>query len=332
MNILGIETSCDETSAAVVRDGKIISNVVASQIKWHQKHGGVVPELASRMHTEKINRVVAQALTDAEIEFSDLEAIGVTYGPGLEGALLVGYTAAKTIAKICNIPLIPINHLQAHIYAAYTDPIPPQFPYLALIISGGHSIIGKVNDHFDIEILGSTRDDAIGEAFDKVSRVIGLGYPGGPAIEKAAKDGNETAFRFAIPMKNEGYELSFSGLKTAVMTTVKGFTPENVPVHDLAASFQKTIADTLIHKTQFALAESGLTEVVFCGGVSANSYIRNRLRESLEATGARLIVPAFQYCTDNGGMIALTTHYYIQTHPNQVPKVSGVKPNLSLCV
>ncbi len=332
MNILGIETSCDETSASVVVDGQIMSNVVASQIKWHQQYGGVVPELASRMHTEKINRVVGQALQDAGVTFSDLNAVGVTYGPGLEGALLVGLTAAKTIAKITNIPLIPVNHLQAHIYAVYTDPVPPEFPFLALIISGGHSIIAQVNDHFKIEILGSTRDDAIGEAFDKVSRVLGLGYPGGPAIEKSARDGNETAFKFAIPMKHEGYELSFSGLKTAVISAVQQFSGGEMPVNDLAASFQKTIADTLIHKAKFAIANSNLKEVVFCGGVSANSYIRTRLADALSESGTRLIVPAFQYCTDNGGMIALTAYYFMQQHPGYSGTINSVKPNLSLCI
>jgi len=324
--ILGIETSCDETAAAVLQDGRVLlSNVVASQIELHRQYGGVFPEMASRQHVLAIIPVVRQALADAGVGWGDLDAVAVTRGPGLAGSLLVGMNAAKGAAWARNLPLIGVNHLEGHIYSNWIEVEgnnpDRQFPVLVLIVSGGHSELILMTGHGQYQRLGGSIDDAAGEAFDKVARVLGLGYPGGPAIQKAAQRGDERAWRFPRARTKNPYDFSFSGLKTAVLREVqrlegqplsasRKLTPgEHLPeqtVADLAASFQRALVDALVEKTIQAASETGVNEICVCGGVSANAALRQSMNERAPVP---VSVPPLYLCTDNAAMIAAAGHY-----------------------
>jgi N6-L-threonylcarbamoyladenine synthase len=306
--ILGIETSCDETAAAVVADGRtMLSNIIASQIEDHQKFGGVVPEIASRKHLEIVNQVVEQALGEAGISFSDISAIAVTHGPGLVGALLVGVNTAKTLAYALNKPLVAVNHVLAHVAANYlVHPI--TFPVVCLVVSGGHTSLLYLQSRTDATLLGATRDDAAGEAFDKVARVLELGYPGGPAVDREAKAGNPQAYLFprAFSGQDDTYDFSFSGLKSAVINTLHTSKQrgEVINTADAAASFQHAVVEILVEKTRLAARLKQANTVLLAGGVAANSLLRTRLSEALQADGRELLFPPLVLCTDNAAMVA----------------------------
>lgn len=309
--ILGIESSCDDTSAAIISGNRILSNVAATQTV-HMQYGGVVPELASRAHQQNIVPVVHQCLNNANIQQNDIQAIGFTRGPGLLGSLLVGTSFAKSLAMSLNVPLIEVNHLQAHILAHFIEdanPRPPKFPFLCLTVSGGHTMIVLVKDYFDLEIIGRTTDDAAGEAFDKIGKVFQLDYPAGPIVDRLAKTGNSTAFRFNKP-KLDGYDYSFSGIKTSVLYFIQkevkknpGFIKENL--EDLCASVQRSIIEILMDKLEKAAADLNITEVAIAGGVSANSGLREAMKANEERLGWNTYIPKFEYTTDNAAMIAM---------------------------
>ncbi len=309
--ILGIESSCDDTAAAVINNGKILSNVVATQT-IHEEYGGVVPELASRAHQQNIVPVVHQALRKANIDKNELKAIAFTRGPGLMGSLLVGASFSKSLALGLGIPLIDVNHMQAHILAHFIEAegqTAPNFPFLALTISGGHTQIVKVTDYFEMEILGQTIDDAVGEAFDKSAKILGLPYPGGPLVDKYAQKGNPKMFKFPKP-KVGPLDFSFSGLKTSVLYFIEkevnqnaNFISENI--EDICASLQFTIVDYLMDKLKNAVKKTGIKEIAIGGGVSANSGIRKALQESEKKYGWKTHIPKFEFCTDNAAMIAI---------------------------
>ncbi|MBS3993043.1 MAG: tRNA (adenosine(37)-N6)-threonylcarbamoyltransferase complex transferase subunit TsaD [Bacteroidetes bacterium] len=309
--ILGIESSCDDTSAAIIHNGKVLSNVVASQ-KVHEAYGGVVPELASRAHQQNIVPVVHQAIKDAGITKSQLSAIAVTVGPGLMGSLLVGTSFAKSMALALNIPLIAVNHMQAHVLAHFIEDEnqqKPPFPFICLTISGGHTQLVKVSNYFDFEILGETTDDAVGEAFDKTAKILGLPYPGGPLIDKYAQAGNPNAFKFSKP-KVGNLDFSFSGLKTAILYFIQKQVKENPKfieenLTDICASVQKTIVDILMEKTKSSVNYTGIKHIAIAGGVSANSEIRKKLKEAESIYGWKTYLPKFEYTTDNAAMIAI---------------------------
>lgn len=309
--VLGIESSCDDTSASVIKDGYVLSNVVANQ-DIHKKYGGVVPELASRAHQQNIVPVVQQALEQANVKKEELTAIAFTKGPGLMGSLLVGTSFAKSLALSLNIPLIEVNHMQGHVLAHFIKEEQyksPSFPFLCLTVSGGHTQIVKMNSYFDIEILGETIDDAVGEAFDKSAKILGLPYPGGPLIDKYAKLGNPKAFPFSKP-KVKGLNFSFSGFKTAVLyfsQKKKKENPEFISenLYDICASIQYTISEILMDKLKLAVKESGIKEIAIAGGVSANSEIRHRLQLAEKHFGWKTFIPKFEYTTDNAAMIAI---------------------------
>lgn len=309
--ILGIESSCDDTSAAVIQGSKILSNIAANQ-EIHNEYGGVVPELASRAHQQNIIPVVQKSLNQAKIQQKDISAIGFTRGPGLLGSLLVGTSFAKSLAMSLNVPLIEVNHLQAHILAHFIEdanPEPPRFPFLCLTVSGGHTMIVLVKDYFKMEILGKTIDDAAGEAFDKIGKILGLDYPAGPIIDQLAKEGNENAFQFSKP-KLERYDYSFSGIKTSVLYFIQKEVKKNphfVQEHlnDLCASVQKTIIDTLMNKLEKAAKDFGIKEIAIAGGVSANSALRQAMHTKAEQLGWNIYIPKFEYTTDNAAMIAM---------------------------
>ena len=315
--ILGIESSCDDTSAAVLRNEVLLSNVTSSQAV-HQSYGGVVPELASRAHQQNIVPVVDQALKKAGIEKEQLSAVAFTRGPGLMGSLLVGVSFAKGFARALGIPLVDVNHLQGHVLAHFIqepdmqNAIPP-FPFLCLLVSGGNSQIVKVNAYNDIEVLGQTIDDAAGEAIDKCSKVMGLGYPGGPIIDKLARQGNPAAFKFAEP-RIPGLDYSFSGLKTSFLYSLQKWVkddPNFIENHkeDLAASLELTIVDILMKKLRLAVKQTGITHVAVAGGVSANSGLRNAFHEAAEKEGWTIYIPKFSYTTDNAAMIGITGYF-----------------------
>ena len=315
--ILGIESSCDDTSAAVLRNEVLLSNVTSSQAV-HQSYGGVVPELASRAHQQNIVPVVDQALKKAGIEKEQLSAVAFTRGPGLMGSLLVGVSFAKGFARALGIPLVDVNHLQGHVLAHFIqepdmqNAIPP-FPFLCLLVSGGNSQIVKVNAYNDIEVLGQTIDDAAGEAIDKCSKVMGLGYPGGPIIDKLARQGNPAAFKFAEP-HIPGLDYSFSGLKTSFLYSLQKWVkddPNFIENHkeDLAASLEFTIVDILMKKLRLAVKQTGITHVAIAGGVSANSGLRNAFHEAAETEGWTIYIPKFSYTTDNAAMIGITGYF-----------------------
>ena len=313
IRILAIESSCDETAAAVVADGrKVLSNIIASQIRTHELYGGVVPEIASRKHLEAIDTCITQALAEADTTMEEIDAIAVTYGPGLVGALLVGVAEAKALAFATGKPLIGVNHIRGHIAANYICDATWEPPFLCLVVSGGHTHLVIVRGYTDFEILGKTRDDAAGEAFDKVARAIGLGYPGGPKVDKEAKSGNPEAVHFPRPcIDEEGYSFSFSGLKSAVLNhlnqlAMKGETYDRA---DIAASFQQSIVDVLVFKTMQAAKEYGIDRIALAGGVSANSAIRAGFRKACAEKGYQLSIPELVYCTDNAAMIGCAGYY-----------------------
>ena len=311
--VLGIETSCDETAAAVVENGfRVRSNLINSQIPVHQTYGGVVPEIASRHHLENLTMVVEQALDQAGLSFGNLDAVAVTNGPGLVGALLVGVAAAKAMAYALGLPLISVHHLTGHIYANFLDRPAPEFPLLCLVVSGGHTSLIYMTGHGRYEILGQTYDDAAGEAFDKVARAMGLGYPGGPLIDRVAREGDPRAIDFPRARLGENsLDFSFSGLKSAVLNFLnqsrqKG---KEIRIPDLAASFQQAVVDVLVEKTMRAAKLKGVSTVILAGGVAANSSLRAALERTCRESGLRLNLPPLSYCTDNAAMIAAAGYY-----------------------
>ena len=326
ITILGIESSCDDTSAAVIKDAKILSNIVANQ-EVHQSYGGVVPELASRAHQQNIVPVVNQALKIANISKDQLDAIAFTRGPGLMGSLLVGTSFAKSFSLALNIPLIDVNHMQGHIMAHFIDEGQkmPEFPFLCLTVSGGHTQIVLVKGHFEMDILGETIDDAAGEAFDKSAKILGLQYPGGPLIDKYAKQGDPNAFKFTKPRVGD-LEFSFSGLKSNIIQLIQrerkkdaNFTEKNLI--DLCASIQHTIISILLEKIDNAVKKTGITQIAIAGGVSANSGLRNALLKRESTHNWNVFIPKFEYCTDNAAMIAIVGYYKYQ---NQQFANSGI--------
>ena len=311
--ILAVESSCDETAAAVVKNGRwVLSNVISSQIALHTLYGGVVPEIASRKHIENIDGVIRQALTDAGMTLAEMDAVGVTYGPGLVGALLVGVAEAKAIAFAADKPLIGVHHIEGHICANYIEDKTFEPPYIALVVSGGHSHLVQVSDYGKYEILGRTRDDAAGEAYDKVARAIGMGYPGGPKIDAAAKQGDPNAVRFPrVFLEEESYDFSFSGLKSAVLNYVnkQKMTGEPIVPEDIAASFQQSVVEVLVEKTVKAAKERGMKQVALAGGVASNSALRAGMRAACEREGLSLHIPSPVLCTDNAAMIGCAAYY-----------------------
>ncbi len=312
MNILAIESSCDETSAAVLANGLIQSNVIATQL-IHEQYGGVVPELASRAHQQHILPVVQRALTDANLPKNELSAIAFTRGPGLLGSLLVGASFAKAMALGLGIPLIEVNHMQAHVLAHFIESPRPVFPFLCLTVSGGHTQIVRVDGPLDMTVIGQTLDDAVGEAFDKSAKLLGLPYPGGPLIDRYAKEGNPLAFRF--PMSEmPNFDFSFSGIKTAIMYFLRDNTkanPDFVTQHraDICASIQHTLVQMLLTKLKRAVRETGIREIAIAGGVSANSGLRTALTQLGQEQGWNVYIPRFEYCTDNAAMIAMAAQF-----------------------
>ncbi|NEO85455.1 MAG: tRNA (adenosine(37)-N6)-threonylcarbamoyltransferase complex transferase subunit TsaD [Spirulina sp. SIO3F2] len=335
--VLAIETSCDETAVAIVRDRTILSNIVASQIDLHRRYGGVVPELASRQHLETVNGCLAEALAQANLDWAAIDGIAATCAPGLVGALLVGATAAKTLALLHQKPFLGIHHLEGHIHATYLSHPELQPPFLCLLVSGGHTSLIQVKGCGDYATLGSTRDDAAGEAFDKVARLLGLGYPGGPAIDHQAKDGNPSAFQLPLGRvsRPEGgyhpYDSSFSGLKTAMLRLVQKLeaTGEALPIADLAASFQATVARSLTQKTLACALDYGLQKIAIGGGVAANSALRSQLQAAAAEHNLTLYVPPLQLCTDNAAMIACAGTEHLQRGDRSVTTL-GVQSRLSL--
>lgn len=342
MRILGIESSCDETAASVVENGRtLLSNVVHSQIDIHAAYGGVVPEVAARSHLEVVNPVINRALTEANLTWDDIDGIAVTYAPGLIGSLLVGTLAARTLAMVKHKPLYPIHHVEGHVYANFLNKTTPKFPLLALIVSGGHSQLVLFRDHGDYELLGQTRDDAVGEAFDKVAKIIGLPYPGGPSIAKAALDGD--AHKYALPKAklDSPYDFSFSGLKTAVLRAVQRevgvdftFPSHELPARvtdvqrrDFAASFQRIAVETLVDKAERAFHDYSPASVVIAGGVAANQELRRQLSERLPLT---IDYAPMELCTDNAAMIAALGCYYAEKMPPTNPLDLEVIPSLSM--
>ena len=325
---LGIESSCDETSVAVVKNGReILSNIIDTQIPIHEKYGGVVPEIASRNHIEAISRVTKKALEEAKITFDEIDAVTPTYGPGLVGALLVGVSYAKALSFAINKPLVGVNHIQGHIAANYITYKELEPPFLCVLISGGNTQIVNVKSYIEFEILGKTRDDAIGEAFDKVARVVGLGYPGGPKVDKLAKEGNPV---YKLPKTHfeNSLDFSFSGIKTAVIN-LNHNTP-NINKADLCASFESTVTDVLIENIKIALKQTGSTKLAIAGGVSANSYIRKAvLNLEKEIQNLKVYMPDMKLCTDNAAMIASAGYYNFMTGKRDELDLNAI-PNLKL--
>lgn len=313
MKILAIESSCDETAASVVEDGrKVLSNVVASQVAEHKIYGGVVPEIASRRHAEAISGVVEKALADADCTLEDLDAVAVTYAPGLIGALLVGVNYAKGLAYAKNLPLIPVHHLRSHIAANYITHQELKPPFFCLVVSGGNTMMVEVKDYTDFQVIGRTRDDAAGEALDKAARTMGIPYPGGLNMDKLAKDGDNTAYKFPTP-KVEGcpYDFSFSGLKTSVINTIHNATQKGIEINkaDLGASFMKAVSNCLIKNTEKAMEDTGNTTLVLAGGVSANSVLRADVIELCKKHGWKLYLPELSLCGDNAVMVGSQGYY-----------------------
>lgn len=311
--ILAIESSCDETAAAVVKNGReVLSNIISSQIDLHTLYGGVVPEIASRKHTEQVNQVIEEALKKADVTLKDIDAIAVTYGPGLVGALLVGVSAAKAISFASKIPLVGVHHIEGHISANYIENKELEPPFVCLVVSGGHSHLVKVMDYGKYEILGRTRDDAAGEAFDKVARAIGLGYPGGPKIDKVSYEGNPDAIKFPrAKVDGSVYDFSFSGLKSAVLNYLNSceMKGEEINQADVAASFQKAVVDVLVEHSMTAIRESGMKTFAIAGGVASNSHLRAALEEACAKEGVSFYRPSPILCTDNAAMIGAAGYY-----------------------
>ncbi len=311
--ILAIESSCDETAAAVVKNGReVLSNVISSQIELHTLYGGVVPEIASRKHIEKINQVIEEALNKAHMSLEEMDAIAVTYGPGLVGALLVGVAEAKAIAYAAGKPLLGVHHIEGHINANYIENKELEPPFLCLVVSGGHTHLVKVADYGSYEILGRTRDDAAGEAFDKVARAIGLGYPGGPKIEKVSKEGNPDAIAFPrAKVAQNPYDFSFSGVKSAVLNYINGCKMKNIPIvqADIAASFQKAVTDVLVEHAMMAVEEFKINKFAIAGGVASNRVLRDGMCKACEERNVEFYYPSPVFCTDNAAMIGTAAYY-----------------------
>lgn len=326
--VLGIETSCDETAAAVVMGGSdVLSSVVASQLDEHARFGGVVPEIASRAHLEALPQVTAQALDRANIDYSRIDAVAATVGPGLIGALLVGVAAAKTTALALGVPFVGVNHLEAHLYAALLDEPNTEFPMLFVLVSGGHTLFVEMTDAHSYRVIGQTIDDAAGEAFDKVARFLGLPYPGGPAIDKAALRGDESAITFPRAMMNDGLDVSFSGVKTAVINHVRA--NPGATTDDVAASFQRAVVDVLVHKARRAAKQVGAKTLALGGGVAANSLLRREMASAAQADGIAIVLPSREMCTDNAAMIASAGWYRLAR--GEVSSLdTGANPNLKL--
>ena len=319
MRVLAIETSCDDTGAAVILDGrKILSNIVSSQISVHQKYGGVVPELASRKHIESIVPIVTEALGIAKVTLEEIDGIAVTQGPGLVGSLLVGLSFAKSIAFAAGLPFIGVNHIEAHLSAIFLERKPPKFPFIGLVVSGGHTSLFRMDGFGKYKRLGQTRDDAAGEAFDKVAKLLGLGYPGGPIIDELSKTGNPNAVRFPRPvlLKNS-LDFSFSGLKTAVVNYVKahpepsGGYPEDL-IKDIVSSFQEAVVEVLLRKTLQAAQQQGLKRIVLSGGVAANHRLRERMKEEALQQELKVYLPSASFCTDNAAMVGVVGYEYLK--------------------
>ena len=313
MKILAIESSCDETAASVVENGrKVLSSVIASQVSEHIKFGGVVPEIASRRHAENISAVVNKALTDAELTLDDIDAVAVTYAPGLIGALLVGVNYAKALSFGRNLPLIPVHHLRSHIAANYITHPDLEPPFFCLVVSGGNTLIAEVKSYTEFNIIGRTRDDAAGEALDKAARTMGIPYPGGLNLDRISKDGDSTAFKFPKPkVENCPYDFSFSGLKTSVINTIHNASQKGTPVNeaDLGASFMKAVATSLCENTEKAMLDYGYSKLVLAGGVSANSVLRNQITEVCKKHGWKLYLPELSLCGDNAAMVGAQGYY-----------------------
>jgi N6-L-threonylcarbamoyladenine synthase len=324
--ILGIETSCDETAAAVVADGgDVLSSVVSSQVDLHARFGGVVPELASRAHVELLPPVIAEAMVEAGLD--QVDAVAATVGPGLIGSLLVGVSAAKAMALVWGVPFIGVNHLEAHLYGAFLEEPNIELPMVVLLVSGGHTMLVLMEDHGKYRLLGQTIDDAAGEAFDKVARFLGLGYPGGPAIDRLAMEGDPTAVAFPRSMIGEGHDFSFSGLKTSVITRVRK--EPDLGVADVAASFQEAVVDVLVTKARIAARETGARGLCLAGGVAANSSLRERVLDACIADGLQAYLPSRAMCTDNAAMVAAAAWWRFQADgPTGLD--AGANPNLRL--
>ncbi len=331
--ILAIESSCDETAAAVVKNGRtVLSNVISSQIALHTLYGGVVPEIASRKHIEKINQVIKEALTEANTTLQDIDAIGVTYGPGLVGALLVGVAEAKAISYAMKKPLIGVHHIEGHVSANYIEHEELEPPFLCLIVSGGHTHLVIVKEYGVYEIIGRTRDDAAGEAFDKVARAIGLGYPGGPKVDKLAKEGNKKAIAFPrAHIEGAPYDFSFSGLKSAVLNYLNSCTMKNEEFNraDVAASFQEAVVDVLVTKTIAAAKEFHMDQIAIAGGVAANSALREAMSKTCKEQGLKLCYPSPIFCTDNAAMIGAAAYYEYKNGTRHGLDLNAV-PNLKI--
>ena len=331
--ILGIESSCDETAAAVVKNGReVLSNIISSQIVIHRKFGGVVPEIASRKHIENIMPVIDAALQEAKVPLDKIDAVAVTYGPGVVGALLVGLSAAKSLAWATGKPLIGVNHLEGHVFANFLADEELQPPFMALVVSGGHTALLKVTGYNSFELLGQTRDDAAGEAFDKIARVMGLPYPGGPEIERLALHGNDEAMHFPLAKLDKPYEFSFSGLKSAVINYLHNQEQagRQVDYADVAASFQRAVVDALVKQAVLAMQATGYKKIVLAGGVSANKTLQNTLAAAMEGIGAQLVHPTPILCTDNAVMIACRGHFMYQAD-DESPLDLNVDPAVKLC-
>ncbi|WP_276374394.1 tRNA (adenosine(37)-N6)-threonylcarbamoyltransferase complex transferase subunit TsaD [Chryseolinea sp. H1M3-3] len=310
--ILAIESSCDETSASVITNGKVLNNIIATQA-IHRKYGGVVPELASRAHQQNIVATVHEAIESSGISKTDLNAVAFTRGPGLMGALLVGVSFAKGLALGLKIPLIEVNHMQAHVLSNFIEDPKPDFPFLCLTVSGGHTQIVLVRDYLDMEVIGQTQDDAVGEAFDKAAKIMGLPYPGGPLIDKYAQEGNPQAFKFPETVM-PGFDFSFSGIKTAFLYFLRDEKAKNPTfvednLRDICASLQHHLVNMLLHRLAEASAKTGIKNIAIAGGVSANSGLRKNLKMMGEKRGWKIFIPAFEYCTDNAAMIAIAAHH-----------------------
>ena len=333
VKILAIESSCDETAAAVVVNGReVLSNVISSQIDLHTLYGGVVPEIASRKHIENINFVIEKALSDSGCTLDDIDAIGVTYGPGLVGALLVGVAEAKAIAFAKDIPLVGVNHIEGHVCANYVEDKTLEPPFLCLIVSGGHTHLVMVEDYCQYKILGKSRDDAAGEAFDKVARAIGLGYPGGPKIDKAAKDGNPNAYDFPkAKIADNPFDFSFSGVKSAVLNELnaKKMKGEEIVTEDVAASFQKSVVETLVERAMLAVEETGLKKIALAGGVASNTALRKLFKEECEKRGLDFYYPSPKLCTDNAVMIGSAAYFEYKNGTRHGWDLNAI-PNLKL--
>lgn len=333
VKILAIESSCDETAAAVVRNGReVLSNIISSQIELHKLYGGVVPEIASRKHIEKINQVVEEALKESDTTLDEIDAVAVTYGPGLVGALLVGVAFAKSIAFAKQKPLVGVHHIEGHISANYIENLDLEPPFLCLVVSGGHSHLVHVKGYGEYEIIGRTRDDAAGEAFDKVARAIGLGYPGGPKIDKLSKEGNKNAIKFPrAVIEGAPNDFSFSGLKSAVLNYLNQCEMKGIEVNkaDVAASFQQAVIDVLVNHAIFAAKELGVTKLAVAGGVASNSSLREAMKEACEKNGLKFYHPSPIFCTDNAAMIGVAGFYEYQKGTRHGWDLNAV-PNLKI--